>query len=101
MFLEKYLSEFKFNLLIENYEEEYLKGLDENNFIFVHALFKRNNFYFIDDIILNYLEIFEMNPIDVVKGIEKLRSQLGEDFVYKIGNDMKYLEEIINIDDKK
>lgn len=94
MFLEKYLSEFKFNLLVKNYEEEYLTQLDEQNFLLVYMIFKRNNFYFIDDVILNYLEIFEMNPIDVVKGIEKLKSKFGENFVYKIGNDMRYLNEL-------
>ena len=40
-----------------------------------------------------------MNPIDVVKGIEKLKNKLGDNFVYKIGNDMRYLGEILNIDD--
>ena len=29
------------------------------------------------------------------KGILKLREKLGNDFVYIIGNDMKYLNEII------
>jgi len=95
MFLEKYLSEFKFNLLVKNYEEEYLTQLDEQNFLLVYMIFKRNNFYFIDDVILNYLEIFEMNPIDVVKGIEKLKRKFGENFVYKIGSDMKYLNELL------
>lgn len=99
MFLEKYLNELKFNILIENYEE-YLNSLDENNFMLIYAIFKRNNFYFIDDIILNYLEIFEMNPIDVVKGIEQLKNKLGENFIYKIGNNMRYLEEILNIDNQ-
>jgi len=94
MFLEKYLSEFKYNLLLDNYEEEYLTGLDEQNFLLVYMIFKRNNFYFIDDIILNYLEIFEKNPIDVIKGIEILKKDLGNDFVYKIGNDMRYLESL-------
>ena len=28
MFLKKYLNEFKFNILINNYEEEYLNKLD-------------------------------------------------------------------------
>ena len=32
MFLKKYLSESKFNLLLDTYEEFYLNDLDENSF---------------------------------------------------------------------
>lgn len=95
MFLEKYLNEFKFNILINNYEEEYLNKLDEQNFLLVYMIFKRNNFYFIDDIMLNYLEIFEKNPIDVIQKLELLKKELGDNFVYKIGNDMKYLNKVL------
>ena len=36
-----------------------------------------------------------MNPVDVIKGLEILKKELGENFVYKIGNDMKYLNKIL------
>ena len=34
MFLEKYLSEVKFNLLLDTYEEFYLNDLDEEKFFY-------------------------------------------------------------------
>ena len=39
MFLNKYLDEFYYNLLLDTYEEEYLNDLDEENFIKIYNLF--------------------------------------------------------------
>ena len=40
MFLEKYLDEFYYNMVLDNYEYEYLKTLDEDNFKEVYNLLK-------------------------------------------------------------
>ena len=96
MFLEKYVNNFYLELIYNNYEEGFLNSLDETNFISIYNLLKENKFYFIDDIILKYLEIFEMEYDDVNNGLINLRNKLGENFVYIIGNDMSYLEEILN-----
>lgn len=96
MFLNKYLDNFYYDLVYDNYDSSYLEGLGESNFVAVYNVFSKYNFYFINDIILNYMELFEMNPEDVEKGILKLRDKLGPDFVFIIGNDMKYLNEIID-----
>lgn len=95
MFLDKYLDNFYYDMVYDNYDSSYLEGLDESNFVAVYNVFSKYNFYFINDIILNYIELFEMNPEDVEKGILKLKDKLGYDYVYIIGNDMKYLDEII------
>ena len=95
MFLKKYLSESKFNLLLDTYEVFYLNDLDENNFIEIYNLFKKYNFYFVDDIILNYLEIFSMEPMEVEEKILELKDKLGDKFNYIIGIDMRYLESIL------
>ena len=56
---------------------------------------KKYNFYFIDDIILNYLEIFSMEAIEVEEKILELKDKLGDKFNYIIGIDMRYLESIL------
>jgi hypothetical protein len=96
MFLDKYLDSFYYDLVCDNYDSFYLERLDETNFRDVYNIFSKYNFYFINDIILNYIELFEMNPIDVENGILKLKEKLGNDFVYIIGSDMKYLNEILD-----
>lgn len=95
MFLEKYVNKFYLDLIYYNYDEGYLNSLDESNFVSIYNLLKENKFYFIDDIILKYLEIFEMEYDDVNNGLINLRNKLGENFVYIIGNNMSYLEELL------
>ena len=95
MFLEKYIDRFYFDLVLNNYEESYLNTLDETNFKKIYELFKSYDFYFINDIILNYLEIFEIDYEGIKEKINLLKEKLGDNFVYKIGNDMTYLDELL------
>ena len=95
MFLEKYVSSVYLDIIYSNYDEDYINGLDEENFIKIYNLFKEYNFYFINDIILNYLEIFEMDYDNVEDKLIELKEKLGNNFVQIIGNDMSYLSEII------
>lgn len=92
MFLENYLSDTKLFLLSTVYEKDYITNLDYNRFINIYNLFKEYNFYFIDDIILNYLEIFQMDYDFVKEKLLFLKEKLGNNFVYIIGSDMRYLE---------
>lgn len=95
MFLEKYLDEFYYNMVLDNYEYEYLKTLDEDNFKEVYNLLKKYNFYFINDIILNYIEIFELDTKLLEEKISILKEELGDNYIYIIGNNMRYLETLL------
>lgn len=95
MFLSKYLNEIYLNMLYEKYEEWYINSIDEENFTKVYNLFKEYNFYFIKDIIIYYLELFEYNPEDIRRNILKLKDKLGDNFAFEIGNNLTYLEELL------
>lgn len=94
MFLHKYVNSLYLDIISSNYDESYIELLDETNFVEIYQLFNNYQFYYIDDIILKYLEIFDMDYDDVEQGILLLKEKLGEDFVRIIGNDMMYLDEI-------
>jgi len=96
MFLRKYLNEFYFDLLLEQYDNDYLETLDENKFAEIYNLFIENNFYFVNDVVIKYLEIFSLDTDVVSEGLLKLKETLGNHFVYLIGDDMRYLENILN-----
>lgn len=91
MFLRNYLNEFNYGLLYSNYDEEYIESIDEEHFNNVYSLLCKYHFYFIRDIIVNYLEIFELELDKIEKTILDLKNKLGDKFVYVIGNDMRYL----------
>lgn len=98
MFLKNYLSEFYYNQVIDMYDESYLNSINESNFREIYQLFKKYNFVFIEDIILKYLEIFELDFKEVYRGIEKLKNKLGDNYMSIISSNMDYLSEILNND---
>ena len=97
MFLEKYLNSTYLDLLYSNYEENYIKLLDEDNFNKVYILLKKNNFYFINDIILNYLELFEIEEKYVQLAINDIKLILGNNYVEQIGKNMILIDKVIEI----
>lgn len=100
MFINKYVNDLYFSLIIYNYDINYLNTLNEDNFIKIYNLFKEYNFYFIEDIILNYLEIFSFEYNKVLKGIISLKETLGDNFVNIIGNDMKHLDTLYQLNEE-
>ncbi len=97
MFLEKYLNSTYLDLIYSNYEENYINLLDEENFNKVYLLLKSYNFYFIEDIILNYLELFEIEEKYVQLAIANIKNTLGNDFVKQIGKNMNLINKIIKL----
>ena len=97
MFLDKYLNSIYLDLVYDNYDEDYINLLDEDNFNKVYMLLKNNNFYFIDDIILNYLELFEIEEKYVQLAINDVKVALGDNFVKQIGNNLTLIDKIIKL----
>ena len=97
MFLDKYLNSTYLDLVYNNYEKDYINLLDEDNFNKVYLLLKSYNFYFIEDIILNYLELFEIEAKYVQLAILKIKKVLGDNFVKQIGEDMTLINKIIEL----
>ena len=97
MFLEKYLNSTYLDLVYSNYEEDYINLLDEDNFNKVYLLLKSYNFYFIDDIILNYLGLFEIEEKYVQLAVSDIKLALGDDFVRQIGKNMTLINKIIEL----
>lgn len=91
MFLEKYLNDIYLDMLYEKYEEWYLNQLDETNFISIYNLFQKYGFYFLPDIIVNYLELFEYEYKEIEEKLLHLKDELGDEFISKIGNHLTYL----------
>ena len=76
MFFEKYLNSIYLDLLYDNYEQDYLNLFDENNFKEVYQLLKENKFYFIEDIIIKYLDLFEIEAKYVQLALIDVKSLL-------------------------
>ena len=47
MFLRRYLDDFYFDMVMNNYDISYLESIDEDNFEKIYCLLKMYNFYYI------------------------------------------------------
>lgn len=99
MFLEKYLDNFYYNKVIDNYDYDYLSSLDIKNFNEIYDVLIKYKFDYIQEIILNYLDLFELDSKYVENNIKELISNLGDDYVRIIGKDMRYFILIIDNED--
>lgn len=95
MFLEKYVSKENLELIIEEYESAYLESLEEKNFLEICSLFKKYNVYCIEDIIVNYLELFTEEKSKIETKLVNLIKQLGKNYSFIIGNDLRYIKKLI------
>ena len=97
MFLDKYLNSTYLELIYDNYDNDYLNVLDEDNFQRVYNLLIDNDFNFINDIVLNYLELFEIDIKYVSLALIDIKKILGDNYVNIISNNMSILDKVIEI----
>lgn len=95
MFYNKYLDEFYLGELLENYDLNYLKNIDQDNFESVYQMFKKYKVEFIEDIILGYLDVFTLKVDVVEEKWLKLKMVLGDNYLDLIGDDLSYLEYLV------
>ncbi len=97
MFLKKYLSDIYLDLVYDNYENDYINLIDKNNFQKIYDFLKNNNCYFIEDIILNYLELFVIEEKYISAAFLKLKKIYGNNYIEQIGKNMTLIDEIIKL----
>ena len=96
MFLETILSEINMELIYDKYDKEYLECIDPYNFAAIYNLFLYNKFYFLEDLIVKYLEIFTLRKDIIEDAIYSLKEEYGSDYIYHIGKNLSILDEAIN-----
>ena len=97
MIFDKYLNDTYLDILYSNYNLDYLKSIDSNNFIEIYNLLKNKGFYFIEDIIINYMDMFELEKECLNKVLTYLEDKMGKDYIKRIGLNMTILDKIIDI----
>ena len=97
MFIEKYLDKDKLKLLYSVYEDWYIEGLDEEQFLKIYNFLEQEGFYFIDDVILNYLELFEIDEKYVRNAFVEVKNVLGDNYIKDLGKDMSVINKIMEL----
>lgn len=95
MFLESFLDRDSYLRLLDKYEVDYLNSLDISKFKKIYKIFCDNKFYFINDLIIKYLELFFVDEEIIKKAICSIVDTYGSEYVYIIGNDLNILDDAV------
>jgi hypothetical protein len=94
MFLKYYISEFNYQLIEENYDRDFLSSLDEELFKENLNIFNKYKISCIEDIILNYLDIFTFDSNILDSRLIKLITKLGNNYNEVINNNLSVINDL-------
>lgn len=95
MFLQNILNEDLYNEVLDNYDYDYLESLDYDIFTKNYILFKNKKFYFIEELIIKYLDIFMLDSDIIESALYEIEKVYGTDYILFIGHNLDILEKAI------
>ncbi|MBR2786440.1 MAG: hypothetical protein IKD76_02970 [Clostridia bacterium] len=87
-----YLDDIDMKILRENFDEEMIQQMDEENIDKILGYLEKNDVDYAKDLLISSLDLFLLPAEDFIKQFEKLKKELGEDFVDKLGEDSSLIE---------
>lgn len=80
----------------KKYAKSVIKNLNRENFYKIINFLESNNCDFIEDIVSDYLDLFNIEYVEFVKKYNKLNEKYSDNFLQKASEDMNLLEEFYN-----
>lgn len=87
-----YLDEIDMKIIRENFDEEMINQMDEENIDKIQDYLDKNDIDYAKDLLISSLDLFLLRAEDFIKQFEKLKNKLGEDFAEKLGEDSSLIE---------
>ena len=81
-------------ILNENFDEDIIKQIDSNNVNRIFEYLKDNDIYYYKDLFLNSLDLFLLPYDSFISKFERLKKELGSDYVNKLAEDSSLIETI-------
>ena len=78
----------------EKYEESVFENLDKENFYKIVTFLSKEKCNYIEDIVSDYLDLFNMQYDEFIKQYEKLNKKYNGMLIEKASEDMNILEEL-------
>ena len=86
------LDELDIKDLEEVYDEALIKKLDVDNVSGIYKYLIDNGIYYVKDLFVENLELFLLEKDIFIKRFEKLKQEVGNDYIEIIGRDSSVLE---------
>lgn len=95
MILQNLLNEEEYKLLTDKYTDSYLDSISFESFMEMYKFLKSKKVYFVNDLIINYIDIFSLNVNVVEEALNVLEERFGKEYLYYIGDNLKLLDDTI------
>lgn len=79
-------------ILKENFDTETIAKMDAENIYKILKYLNENGVYYAKDLLLSSLDLFLLPVNEFIKQFEKLKNELGSDYVDKLGEDSSLIE---------
>lgn len=86
------LDELDIKDLEEVYDEALIKRLDVDNVGAIYKYLIDNGIYYVKDLFIENLELFLLEKDMFIEKFEKLKQEVGNDYIEIIGRDSSFLE---------
>ena len=87
-----YLDEIDMKILKENFDEEMIQQIDNENIDKILDYLEKNDIDYAKDLLISSLDLFLLPAENFIKLFEKLKKELGDDFAEKLGEDSSLIE---------
>ena len=79
-------------VLKENFEEETIKQINEDNLIKIYNYLINDGIYFAKDLFISSLDLFLLPPNIFIEKFEHLKTKLGFNYIDKLASDISLIE---------
>ena len=79
-------------ILKENFDTETIVKMDAENIYKILNYLDKNGVFYAKDLVLSSLDLFLLPVDEFIKQFEKLKNELGSDYVDKLGEDSSLIE---------
>ena len=79
-------------ILKENFDTETITKMDAENIYKILNYLDKNGVFYAKDLLLSSLDLFLLPVDEFIKQFEKLKNELGSDYVDKLGEDSSLIE---------
>lgn len=86
------LDEIDKKVLKENFDEEMINKIEPENVAKIFKYLLENNVYYAKDLLLSSLDLFLLPSLEFIKKFEKLKVQLGSNYVERLEEDSSLIE---------
>ena len=86
------LDEIDIKVLRENFDDETISEIDNENVSKIMKYLKENGVYYAKDLFISSLDLFLLPSDNFIDQFEKLKTKLGSNYVEELGEDTSLIE---------